>query len=520
MLVRSITTAVLFSMFWLPIDSHAIHSEPPPSEPQFTIIVDDGDVTELIEAIKQANDETFSEYLVTIEVAGDFKFTTEHEVPSIKNRIRIKGPARFLGTGASETLMNGNDSGLDRLFQIDAEARLDLQALEIVDFSLNHDNLALIVNYGLLELNLVQVKSTYSHGYCIRICTPQMGIIFNSHGAEVTLDQVSFVDSGITNLNRPLWGGILSNFGEAHVLNSQFYFPGPGGEWAHGTSLSNAGSLEVRSSTFWFDGDAGNRYPGAIWTDVYSNADTMVYGTIISGFGDEVCSTSTSLGYNLVDNADCGWSAESDFIGLDAHLAWRTVEANWPFGQSLLQYAAVPAPFSAAIDSVPFDSRNLVDLLDNPRDVFLGETDSEISAISDRGAVELWKTGLSEGGINGLYYNPESDGHYIQIQQTDYLTLVIWNTFDLDGNHAWVYGVGQLVDGRAVLAETYINHDVMILPGANVPDVGAEYWGTLEVEMLSCDRGRFRYESVDPGFGDGEFPITRLAYIKQLGCTD
>jgi hypothetical protein len=129
-------------------------------------------------------------------------------------------------------------------------------------------------------------------------------------------------------------------------------------------------------------------------------------------------------------------------------------------------------------------------------------------------------TSLAEGGINGFYYNPDEDGHYVYIQQTDFTTLVMWNTFDADGNQAWVYGTGDLASGRSVLAEAFINRTGGLTPEGLITDIEAEPWGELQVDMDSCTKGLVAYRSTLPKFGSGQFPIERLAYVKQLGCVD
>lgn len=503
----------------LPVFGVALHSETSPTRPQHEISVADGNVSKFLEAVEEANDPKYSEYLVKIAVAGNFNFTADHDVPPVMHQVLIEGPARFMGPGVLDSTLSGDEAGPSRLFQIESEAQLDLQDIELTGFSLNHDGPALITNYGSLKLHRVQIQSSYSRGWCIRVCTPQMPVIFNDVAARLFLDQVSFVDSGSTNINTSESLGILKNLGYAHISNSQFYIPGSGNEWANESIVSNWGNLEVVSSTFWLNGDAVIPRAQAIYTSADPVAVTNVYGSIISGFSGDVCRHSTSGGYNLIEMPDCNWASETDLIGVDPQLIWRPVNAQWP-EPLLLQFAAVPAPASAAVDSAPPDPGNLVDLLGNRRDTRLNGEFAERKRVSDRGAVELWKTVLSQGGINGLFYNPEADGHYVQILQTDFLTLVIWNTFDLDGNHIWVYGTGQLVDGRSVVADTYINRDVLVNPENPDKNSGAEYWGTIEVEMFSCEQGRIRYESLDPNFGSGEFQITRLAFIKQLGCND
>lgn len=132
---------------------------------------------------------------------------------------------------------------------------------------------------------------------------------------------------------------------------------------------------------------------------------------------------------------------------------------------------------------------------------------------------------LSDGGITGLYFNPDDDGHYVSILETRYNTLVIWNTFDDHGVQAWIYGVGQLEDGRIVEAESYINRSLGFSDG-DLSGLQVIPWGTLEVRMDSCREGTVYYETRLPEFGagqypaTGQFPIERLAYSKQLGCEE
>lgn len=127
---------------------------------------------------------------------------------------------------------------------------------------------------------------------------------------------------------------------------------------------------------------------------------------------------------------------------------------------------------------------------------------------------------LSQGGINGLYNRPDSPHQYVYVLETDYTTLVVWNTFDADGNQLWVYGVGdQLNDGQSVVAETYINRGRGFLPGGEL-EVEAEPWGLIRVDLTSCLEGAVTYRSDLPEFDSGRFSIVRLAYSKQIGCAD
>jgi len=178
----------------------------------------------------------------------------------------------------------------------------------------------------------------------------------------------------------------------------------------------------------------------------------------------------------------------------------------------------VPSAASAAVDSANSDQCTLRSLHSYYRTPNDGNGDGQIGC--DRGAVELVPIGLGEGGINGLYYNPEADGHYVYILQTDFTTLVVWTTFDADGNQAWVFGTGELIHGRSVIADTYINRNEGHSPDGEITASEAEHWGRIEVDMTSCTEGLVAFYSDLPEFGNGQFPIERLAYVKQLGCID
>ncbi len=179
------------------------------------------------------------------------------------------------------------------------------------------------------------------------------------------------------------------------------------------------------------------------------------------------------------------------------------------------QKALVPTRVSAAVDSADESWCGVSGL-------FARDGDGDGEARCDRGAVETTPIGLLDdlGGINGLYFNPEADGHYIHVTQTDFAAVIVWNTFDAEGNHVWVYGTGQLVDGSTVVAETWINVNAGSFNADSNPPSEAVYWGTIEMDLRSCTDGAVAYNSVLPGFGAGSFPIKRLGYVSQIGCVD
>jgi hypothetical protein len=472
------------------------------------VLIRNGDVEALRDAIENANKQP-GDTKTDILLSGDFHFSAQSEMPRIDAEISISSfdaKARILGP--KEDLDPANAP--TELFQVNEGGKLTLHNLVIADLLLRAGE-GLIQNSGELRIQHVVFSAVSGSIWCGNMgpCHQTQAIILNHSSGLLELDSVSIENSGVLSLNGVFNGGVLSNSGEAFITNTQLYLTDQ--NWGWTAPFYNSGKLEVNSSSF-FHRPSESSYKLALFRNE-TDAIATVTNSIISGFYGNNCEVVTSLGHNLHSEDECNWSSDGDITGVTTGLMWRPVEARWSSANSpILTRALVPSAASAAKDSANPETCSPFHLLGGRRNLL----DQEC----DRGAVEASSSGLGEGGINGLYYNPEADGHYIQIMQTDFLTLVIWNTFDVDGNHVWVFGTGQLVDGRSVIAETYINRNVIVLPEDPMPDTETEYWGTLEVDMNSCVNGTLAFHSVFPEFGSGQFPLTRLAYVKQLGCVD
>ena len=481
------------------------------AQTQVIVDVPAGDIAALSRAIQEANDGPTDQH-TTIRVSGDFMFTTKDSMPPIDASITIRGPARFLGPGVSDASLSGDQEGPEQLFHINSGASFWLDNLELTDFSLNHESDGLIVNEGELVLKQMQLSSVYTERWCIKWCTPAMTAIVNRPTGNLVAKQVSIVNSGFYGAWAPSKSGVIVNQGHAVITSTQIYLT----ERTWGPPLSNDGTLDVHNSSFVFkDASLSHTPPMLVGGD---GANAQFLNSVISGFSAGVCRDAISTGHNLNDSPDCEWSSKGDLIGIPAGLIWRPVETRWDWaGKQILTHALVPVAASPVIDSANTDSCISYDLLGQGRPTD-GNGDGKRDC--DRGAVESWRIGLAEGGINGLYFNPEADGHYLYILENDHNTLVVWTTFDADGNPAWVYGTGELIDGRSVIADAYVNKNGGYSIGGEIVTSEAEHWGRLEIDMTSCTEGLVAFYSDLPEFGNGQFPIDRLAYVKQLGCVD
>jgi hypothetical protein len=77
-----------------------------------------------------------------------------------------------------------------------------------------------------------------------------------------------------------------------------------------------------------------------------------------------------------------------------------------------------------------------------------------------------------------------------------------------------------LIRSYSYCSDTYVNHGNGYSTDGRLEGLEVVHWGKLEVEMQSCWDGTVTYQSELPECGSGQFPIRRLAFAKQIGCTE
>jgi hypothetical protein len=459
-----------------------------------TVTVHAPDFASLKQAIVDANDRP-TDILTTIFVFGEVGVAADAEfaLPPIRARINIVG-------GSFREV----DGGPDRLFKVDSTGILGIRDSDFADWSGAVSGPALFENHGTLVLRRVDFTSIVGLPFCGgKVCAPNStALIHNAMTGHLTLDDVRFVDSGTAREFGPptAANGILFNEGTAALHRTQVYLAH--NRWEE--PITNVGFMRLRNSSFLVRNQLD--LPNLPLLAPADSGATESVNSVFDGLTGHWCQSALSLGHNTVSARDCNWSAVGDAIGAPTGLIWRRSSADSD------HFDLVPSAASSVIDSA--DATWCLE----GYEIWDGNADG--IATCDRGARELEPTRLAEGGINGFYYVPDEDGHYVYVQETDFTTLVMWNTFDADGNQAWIYGTGKLEAGRSVIAEAYINRTGGLTPDGLLTDIEAEAWGELQVDMDSCAGGIVTYRSALPEFGSGQFPIERLAYVKQLGCVD
>jgi hypothetical protein len=453
--------------------------------------------------------------LTIIYTSGTFNFTDSAGIPDVHTQVFINGdsdPITFLNAG-----------GYARPFvTISEEGWLQLRNTEIKDFDLTGVG-SFIVNQGKLDLELVQFDSVKGYPRCsgFGLCSPNPTLFNNSASGQLSFHQVSFINSGVGAVGIEAFNqnGLIRNYGSVDIQDTQIYLGSD--NWS--IPIMNYGLLALKNVSIFhsnYDGQFKN-----VPMKTMSGAQTYVSNSIISGFSDAWCDNATSLGHNHIDNDQCNFNANGDVTGEPTGLLWREIgddlRSGWhsSSGNPILKYALVPVATSLAVDSIDPELCASHDLLLQGRK-FGSDGNGDGISKCDKGAVEAQTAYIADGGINGVYYNPDADGHYITIIDNPYNTLVMWNSFDKDGNQYFVHGTGELVADRSLVADAYIHVSGSTSPEGEIVPAQELHWGTLEVEMSSCNEGILAFNSDFPEVGSGQVRLQRLVFVKQLGCVD
>lgn len=124
-----------------------------------------------------------------------------------------------------------------------------------------------------------------------------------------------------------------------------------------------------------------------------------------------------------------------------------------------------------------------------------------------------------KAGLSGSYFDPARDGEGIIVEWlTSGEVLVVFFTYDQDGNQMWLIGIGQpagnTVTMDALYASTYTSWGSGFDPG----EVTISNWGSFTLTWSQCNAVSFQYNSTVPGFGSATRNYTRLSKLQNTDC--
>lgn len=292
-------------------------------------------------------------------------------------------------------------------------------------------------------------------------------IVLVRNGGAVSAENTTFSGNRL-----PPRGAVLSSFGQAFLGNSTV-----------------VGNLRLTAD--------GERVPAGLGTPGLDDLQQiLVRASILDACEGGV----TDAGGNLSSDADCALSRTVSSLELGPLSRADSLVPTLP-----------PLPWSPAIGIAGPDACLAVDARG------LSRLGARCDAGAHRGGAGAGRQDV--GGINGTWFQPENDGHYVVVNRNSATELVlIWMTFDRRGNQAWVYTVANF-DGTRASGTAFVNRDGVLDQDGVPRGQAAEVWGTMRIDFASCGEATLRFASSSADFGSGVVSLSRLSEVSSIGCS-
>lgn len=120
--------------------------------------------------------------------------------------------------------------------------------------------------------------------------------------------------------------------------------------------------------------------------------------------------------------------------------------------------------------------------------------------------------------INGSWYDPDHDGEGFIVQQLSASeALVVWFTYDANGQAAWMLSNGSVSDNRISFPELGQFKGGKFGRSFDPATVSRSPWGELILD-LDCEGGTASYTPIAPGYAGGSQNLVPLTRLKNSGC--
>ncbi len=122
-------------------------------------------------------------------------------------------------------------------------------------------------------------------------------------------------------------------------------------------------------------------------------------------------------------------------------------------------------------------------------------------------------------GLSGSFFDSGRNGEGVIVEWLpDGRVLVIFFTYDLQGNQMWIFGTGT-PDGRKVTIEAlYPTGFTTWGMGFDEGEVVLSSWGTFMLEWTDCDHLVFTYDATAGGYGSAVRNYRRLSRLAGTDC--
>lgn len=316
-----------------------------------------------------------------------------------------------------------------------------------------------------------------------------------SSGGQLTVERSAIVNGRLSG-GRAAYVAIVRDGGSFYAENVTFH----GNQIAaRGAVLNNFGESVLTHTTMVGNLRVGGEGP-ALPTGIGFLENSNNGAVLVSASMIDACSGAVAdLGANISTDPQCAVS--TIVAGLELSALSKS---------GALVSTLAPKPWSPAVGAVESGQCSAVDARGLSR---LG-IECDAGAHQSGGGAGRQDV----GGVNGTWYQPENDGHYVVVNRNTPTELVIiWMTFDKLGNQAWVYSVASF-DGVTGSGPAFVNRDGILGPDGVPRGQAAEAWGTMSMSFSSCGEALLSFDSDTSEFGSGEVQLSRLSEVNSIGC--
>lgn len=120
--------------------------------------------------------------------------------------------------------------------------------------------------------------------------------------------------------------------------------------------------------------------------------------------------------------------------------------------------------------------------------------------------------------FSGSWYDPShsGEGWVVEVLDDDRATIY-WFSYDQNGEPVWMAGIAHR-DGNSLVASLSQPSGTRFGNDFNSEEIQYTEWGTLRLNLESCNSASLEYTSDIPGFGSGTLEPQRLVSIDGLNC--
>ncbi len=122
--------------------------------------------------------------------------------------------------------------------------------------------------------------------------------------------------------------------------------------------------------------------------------------------------------------------------------------------------------------------------------------------------------------ISGTFYDPAQAGQGFIVEHTTIsgtpVVVASWFTY-LDGRARWLGGSAPATGGNEVRIPLVISSGGDFPPRFVASGASIQPWGELTLRFDDVDHGRATWTTTQPGFNNGEMPLTRLSTVANGG---